>query len=187
MKRGRRRVRSGPRRQTDWIPFDIRDLQGVPVGGTTYALIDPLDMGLKDGACTVERCVGRVLVYDGRDAVGNPGNFFIVHAGILVQNLDGAGNVYNIKVTLGLDMELPWLWRKSWTVNGFTGAFPDRTVIGYEQGWRFIDFDVHVRRKLQDRSVLTMILELEPVAAPGIDGIATATAHIEARTLVKLT
>jgi len=186
IRRGARRA-PGPRREVDWVSFGFIDANGVGVGGTSYSLIDAQDITLKDGKCTVERVVGRAFIYDLRDAVGAPSNFCSVHAGILVQQLDQAGNVPATSPSNVTDAELPWLWRKSWTVLCPSGLVPDFTVVGHTQGYRYIDFDVHVRRKLSDRDNLLFIINVVAVPAPGMELTNSASLELTARTLVKLT
>jgi len=181
------RARSRARRDVDWISTWANEDVGNPgPNSLTLELVGSLDMTQKDGKLTVERMVGDILIFNPTDGAGVPANMCRVHAGILVQELDGGGNVMGKSPSSPVDMEDAWLWLANWTVGGPSGLVPDFTVAFHTQGYRYVHFDVHVRRKMHDRQILVLILEVQSIPQAGFDTVNLAKVEVFGRTLVKL-
>lgn len=182
---GRRRVRVGPRRETDWLAYSLDDSDFAVGPGLSqvqgYSLIDPTDMLVKDGKVTVERVVGDFMLFGGKDAVGaNVNGFLVWAAGLIVLEADQTAAVVFLDPDGAVDMEASWLW----LAHGSYGSLQhDGTELVPDFG-HWVHLDVHVRRKMTERDQLVLFLHVQPL----VGGAITSTnGSFRFRTLVKLT
>jgi len=173
--------RMGPRRarrQTDWIAFnEENDQQSFVNNVIIYALVDQNDMTQKDGHLTVERVVGDFYMVC-QDTLGAPTQCW-AYVGIILSDLDNAGNVTAFSPRTGVDAEAFWLYKHLWLSDVSTTA---NFAFGYQQVQHL---DVHVKRKMEDRQNLLLVFSAGAVAGGQIPTDALITFQL--RTLVKLT
>jgi len=173
----RRRRAAGTRRRTDWIPY-IDD--SVTVAGTVerFALIDTTDLVDKDGFLTVERVVGEVMMSP-IDLGGGATTIGCVWYGIILSEVDNTGGITAWSAVNPLDADAPWLWRRCVHQGAVAGI-----ALGYDQP--NIHFDVNVRRKMNERQDLLLVMNVTPSPFLAISAPDGFNAVINVRTLVKL-
>jgi len=174
--RRRRRV-AGTRRRTDWIPF-VDDSITVAALNERFALVDTTDLVEKDGFLTVERVVGEVMVAP-IDLSGGAVTIACVWLGIILSEVDNTGGVTNWSAVDILDADAPWLWRRVVHQGAITGM-----ALGYDQP--SIHLDVHVKRKMNERQDLLLVVNITPSPFINLSGPDGFNAIINLRTLVKL-
>jgi len=183
--------RAGPRRAVDWIPMvhDERDVQDALV---TIALTDEVDIELKDGKWTVERCVGQVLFQKLSQTAPGPtalSSFAEVSMGIIVLQEDALNGVLAVNPRIQDDLEMPWLWVRHLMVGGGTSNGGGGLNA---QGFVFnpwVEYDFKVRRKMTEREILAMIIVATPWDGAQTNDVPPLFSYdfkIRHRTLVKM-
>lgn len=182
---GRRRRRSGPRRQTDWIVSaqgQVIDPTPTTSVNQSIALLNNQDLLEHDDQFTVERIVGQVHFSNtqGTDWVAAPR--IQCWSGIALLETDATGASIDLAPDDGVDGDSEaWMWRnyQMWTPPGIYDATLQRILC-----WGItLDIDCRVRRKMKGREHLVMFYRLDDNTGQSNNFFAS----FQLRTLVKLT